>query len=416
MTLSDAHRSHASERLGLHLSEERLLELQRFVTTRAQPARRPPEAECEDFLNGETYFFRYPFFLSLLAGRLEAGGGEPFRVLCPACSTGEEVYSLAFVLGPAARRRGRPLEIVGSDVRPKAVRSARDGVFGVWSLRNTPPPERPKYFDVPQEGRFRIKDEFRPFVRFAVRNLLDAIDEPAFDAVVLCNATLYMHERAARAAYTNVHAALKPEGLLLIAPTDPPPGAAIWRHCPEYGGWSVYRPIPTAGAGDFGRARAALEGLELPWIAPLPEPAPFSARPSRGRTGARKPSAKTPRVSGSAGVAARPKDAGRAGVPRASLWSLQPDDAALWGAWASGQLASVEPRIREKVFFEPDNPLWRFLRGACLWELGWLRRARRELAEAERLLAAFPSDQAVSGLCTAAELRRVMEEWGAQHG
>ena len=148
-------------------------------------------------------------------------------MLAPACSTGEEVYSLAFVLGPKARRLGRRLEIVGTDVRSRAVRQAREGVYGIWSLRNTPPAERPKYFEVPREGRFRVKDEFRPVVRFAVRNLLDAIDDGPYDAVVLCNATLYMHESAARSAYANVAACLQPEGLLLIAPTDPPPGATL---------------------------------------------------------------------------------------------------------------------------------------------------------------------------------------------
>ena len=102
--------------------------------------------------------------------------------------------------------------------------------------------------------------------------------------------------------------------------------------------------------------------------------------------------------------------------PQLALWSLEPDAAGLWAAWSAGQLASVEPRIRQKVFFEPDNPLWRFLHGAVLWERGWLRRARREIERAEALLAEAPSGLAVSGLCSAAELRRVIEEWSVQHG
>jgi hypothetical protein len=98
------------------------------------------------------------------------------------------------------------------------------------------------------------------------------------------------------------------------------------------------------------------------------------------------------------------------------LWSLQPDAVELWAAWSAGKLTSVEPKIRQKVFFEPHNPLWRFLQGAVLWEQGWLARARREIERAKRLLAAAPAEAAMSGLCSAAELRRVIEEWGVQHG
>jgi chemotaxis methyl-accepting protein methylase len=412
--------TYAAERLGLHLSDERRGELQRFVGRRGKAASGSTSGGVEDFLNGETYFFRYPFFLSLLLGRLEAAGRQPFRVLCPACSTGEEVYSLAFVLGQAARRLGLRLEIVGTDVRPKAVRQAREGLYGVWSLRNTPPLERTKYFEVLPDGRFRVKDEFRSFVRFAVRNLLDPVDDGPFDAVVLCNATLYMHESASRVAYANVGAGLQPDGVLLIAPTDPPPGALAWRHCPEYGGWSVYRKALRVAAPAAESESNRLAELVLPAFTPLaeaPKPAEstLGARSEARATAGRRSFGRAPLPAAERPRPADPESPSK-GRPHLSLWSLQPDAVEVWAAWSAGKLTSVEPRIRHKVFFEPDNPLWRFLQGAVLWEQGWLRRARREIEQAERLLAAVPAEAAVSGLCSAAELRRVIEEWGVQHG
>jgi hypothetical protein len=98
------------------------------------------------------------------------------------------------------------------------------------------------------------------------------------------------------------------------------------------------------------------------------------------------------------------------------MWTLQPEDTEIWSAWASGRLSSVEERLRQRVFFEPDQPLWRFLQGVVLWEQGWLKRARREIEHAERLLGGAAPDTLVSGLCTAAELRRLIDEWSAQHG
>jgi len=417
--------AHASERLGLHLSAERLRELQRYVASHARSASPATKGALEDFLNGETYFFRYPFFLSLLEGRLAAASSASFRVLCPACSTGEEVYSLAFTLAEKARRLGRRLEIVGTDVRGRAVRHAREGVYGVWSLRNTPPAERPRYFDVPQEGRFRVKDEYRAPVRFAARNLLDAVDDGPYDAVVLCNATLYMHEGAARQAYANVAAALQPDGLLLVAPTDPPPSAQLFRHCPEYGGWSVYRKAGHDRESAAAHVQQRLSELALPYSTPLPA-AGAGAEPATGRGGAapsasrvaaaRKDKARRPRAKAVSASVARPAKKAATPGPAVSLWALQPDAAELWTAWSAGRLATVEPRIRQQVFFEPDNPLWRFLYGAVLWERGWLKRARREVERALSLLAAAPAQTAVSGLCSAAELRRVIEEWSVQHG
>lgn len=406
----DALRTKAEERLGIHVNEDRLRELERFAAQHAKGERPSHEPGIEDFLNGETYFFRYPFFLNLLKARVAVGAEPSFRVLCPACSTGEEVYSLCFALFDAARASGHALEIVGTDVRPKAIRVAREGVYGVWSLRNMPPGERPLYFEVPHPGRFRVKDAFRSAVRFGVANLLDPIENGPFDAIQLCNATLYMHERAAREVYANVRACLKPDGLLLIAPTDPPPGAAGWRHCPEYSGWSIYRLAPDAGAAAESDLATTLDRAQQAAAAALAVPlAPRRAlrRPARGAEArhARPPAPPARKPAPPPAAAGHPP-----------MWSLQPEDTEIWSAWANGRLASVEERLRQKVFFEPDQPLWRFLQGVVLWEQGWLKRARREIDQAERLLGGAAPETLVSGLCTAAELRRLIDEWSAQHG
>jgi chemotaxis methyl-accepting protein methylase len=406
----DSLRAKAEERLGILVNEDRLRELERFAAQHAKGERPAHEPGVEDFLNGETYFFRYPFFLNLLKARVAGSVEAPFRVLCPACSTGEEVYSLSFALFDAALANGRGLEIVGSDVRPKAIRVAREGVYGVWSLRNMPPGERPLYFDVPHPGRFRVKDAFRSLVRFAVANLLDPIEDGPFDGVVLCNATLYMHERAAREVYANIRACLKPDGLLLIAPTDPPPGAAGWRHCPEYSGWSVYRPARESGAGEQAGLAATLDRAQQAAAAVLAAHAAHPA-PRRAPRRAARPPAEPARKA----AASRPAPEPVLSV-HPPMWSLQPEDTEIWSAWATGRLASVEERLRQKVFFEPDQPLWRFLQGVVLWEQGWLKRARREIEQAERLLGGAAPETLVSGLCTAAELRRLIDEWSAQHG
>jgi hypothetical protein len=163
-----------------------------------------------------------------------------------------------------------------------------------------------------------------------------------------------------------------------------------------------------------------LAELVLPTFTPAVEaqarslPTPKASGRELARTSPRRVRRRAPASAATrpAATPARPNASG----PHTSLWSIEPDAAELWAAWSACKLASVEPRIRHKVFFEPDNPIWRFLLGAVLWERGWLRRARREIERAEALLAEAPADAAVSGLCSAAELRRVIEEWSVQHG
>ncbi len=70
---------------------------------------------------------------------------------------------------------------------------------------------------------------------------------------------------------------------------------------------------------------------------------------------------------------------------------------------------------RQKIFFAPEHPLWRFLHGAVLWEQGWLQKARREMEAAGRLVEGLPPEESVAGLCTAAELARMVAFWLTQH-
>jgi chemotaxis protein methyltransferase CheR len=325
------------------------------------------QAVLDALLIGETYFFRYPFYLQLLRQQMAARpAGAPFRVLCPACSSGEEVYSLAFALRDDAHAQARRLEIVGTDARESAVATARAAIYTAWSLRSTEASVRDRLLEPAAEGRFRVREPYRTLPSFAVRNLLEPPASGPFDAVLLPNATLYMQPEGAATVYRNLARAIVVDGLLLLAPTDPIPREP-WRRHEQHQGWAV-----------FGTTAAA----EPPAVdeTPVERPRPAPPAPSR------------------------------------PVEERREEDERLWAAWASGRLGTAHDRIRELVFHEPGEPLWRFLHGAVLWERGWLRRARKEMDAAARLLGPLPPERRVRGLCTARELSGLVEFWSEQHG
>ncbi len=332
-----------TQKLGVRWNEDRLRDLDQFL---ARGVDRADTDALADFMNGETYFFRYPAYLAVLEAGLDRHTAErPFRIWCAACSSGEEAYSVAFALLDQAERTGKQVDIVGSDVRPRAIAAARSAVYGPWSLRNLAPADRPRRFEPWNGETWRVREPYRSAPRFVVRNLLDAVVDAPYDAILLCNATLYMEPFAAERVYARMESCLQPEGLLLLAPTDPSPGAA-WTSAGEDGAWSIFR-------------RAT----------PRPEPPPPAA----------------PRM-----------------PPRPT-------------AVASAPILALK-ELRQRIFLEPESPLWRFLNGVALWEQGWLRRADREIERAVQLAAELADDRSVAGLCSAAELRTMIAQWRNRHG
>src|SRR5439155_16502206 len=97
------------------------------------------------------------------------------------------------------------------------------GRYGEWSLRQTAPGLRRRYFT--QEGQeLVLHDEVRRAVSFEERNLLD--DDPdfyrpdGFDIVFCRNVIMYFTPEAARALIQRLASALAPGGFLFLGPAE----------------------------------------------------------------------------------------------------------------------------------------------------------------------------------------------------
>ena len=234
---------------------------------------------------GETHFLRHRDqfdLLSAVVGELPglARRGS-LKVWSAACSTGEEVWTLAATLRAHPKLGGR-FEIFGSDFNAESVKKAEVGVYKSWSLRGVQTEEVAEWLWSAGDS-YRVDPELRRHVRFAVANLMDR-PYPGDQDVIFCrNVLIYFRPDAVRRVYEGLAAALAPGGVLFVASTDPQPepgcgldvvdcgGARYFRRSVDAPSLSPSRVVePTTGPTARAAAPAAPAALGQPAAAARP--------------------------------------------------------------------------------------------------------------------------------------------------
>ncbi|MYM36326.1 PAS domain-containing protein [Duganella sp. FT94W] len=186
----------------------------------------------KELLIGVTHFFRDPgvwdqlrdaVFPELLLAHPE--GGE-FKAWVPACSTGEEAYTLAIVFREAALRMPAPerysLQIFATDLDLDAIGRARQGIFGADIGAQVPADVLRRYFIATDEGGYRIAKDIRKDIIFAKQNVIS--DPPFTKLDVLCcrNLLIYFTPKLQAQLIPLFHYSLRPNGLLVLGSADTP--------------------------------------------------------------------------------------------------------------------------------------------------------------------------------------------------
>jgi len=190
--------------------------------------RNPREVRAlfDDLLIGVTGFFRDPKAFSSLEKAVTvalraARPGSRFRAWVPACSTGEEAYSLAMVLMDSLRKVGRSLQlqIFATDLGADAVEKARAGTYSTKQVRAEVGPTRLERYFTPVDGAYRIKKEVRERITFSQH---DALKDPPFirlDLISCRNLMIYLDSELQKRLLL-FHYSLNPEGLLFLGSSE----------------------------------------------------------------------------------------------------------------------------------------------------------------------------------------------------
>lgn len=144
--------------------------------------------------------------------------GNNLKIWSAACSTGDEPYTLAMVLGkfvPLNR-----IQIIATDIDKQVLEKAQLGIYDDKSLKGLPDDLKSKYFNKLDEKRFQISDEVKKCVKFSQHNLLKDTYPDRCDLIVCRNVMIYFTEEAKQVMYQKFNDSLKPEGILFVGSTE----------------------------------------------------------------------------------------------------------------------------------------------------------------------------------------------------
>ena len=209
----------------------------------------------EVVLNAETLFFRDARFFrglqeQLLPALLERRRAERrLRIWSGACSTGQEVYSLAILLREEfPELAGWHLDIIGSDLSPRRIQRATRGRYRQGEVnRGLPARYLVRHFDQDQD-EWVVAPDLRAQIHFTVQNLIEPWSVTGrFDIVLLRHVLIYFDDQLRRSVLTRVHERLRGDGLLLLGSAEQPRpvGHLFDRSRPAIAG--CFAPVPVIG-------------------------------------------------------------------------------------------------------------------------------------------------------------------------
>lgn len=277
-------------RMGLHYAPDRWGDLERAVTQMAVELGFADGDACmRHFLSvavdrtgietlashltiGETYFFREPASFEALAtdilpdliAQRRVSGNRYLRIWSAACSTGEEAYTMAILLDRLIPDiAGWNVTILATDINPRSLRKAIDGVYGDWSFRGIDPEIRRAYF-TPRGGRWEIIPRIRRMVSFAYHNLAEDLypsvhnNTNGMDIIFCRNVLMYFSTGTARRVVANLQHSLVDGGWLVAASVE--------------GSTELFQPLHNIGLAAATIYRKAQSPPLVPFtLPPLPE-------------------------------------------------------------------------------------------------------------------------------------------------
>jgi len=187
----------------------------------------------------ETSFFRdiSPFDLlrhklipELIDRRARAGAAR-IRIWSAACSTGQELYSIAIMLKELLGDTDRyGIRLFGTDISNDAVARASRGLFSPVEIsRGLSEAQRAKYF-AQGGGGWQIRDEIRGMASFQKLNLMaDFSALGRFDVIFCRNVAIYFSDKDRITLFGRMERALEQGGCLVIGAMESLNGI-----CPQF--------------------------------------------------------------------------------------------------------------------------------------------------------------------------------------
>jgi len=255
-TIPDFWLSHLSEfvasQMGLHFPKERWYNLERGICSAihefgfkdaesciqwllsARLTKNQIEILASHLTVGETYFFREKKSFDILEEhilpeliRSRQDMERRLRIWSAGSSTGEEPYSIAILLNKMLLNlKDWNITIRATDINPRFLQKASEGVYNKWSFRDTLPWIKERYFKKTKEDRFEILPYIKKLVSFSYLNLAEDSypsllnNTNAMDIIFCRNVLMYFDQERQRKVIQNLYRCLIEGGWLIVSPSE----------------------------------------------------------------------------------------------------------------------------------------------------------------------------------------------------
>jgi two-component system CheB/CheR fusion protein len=171
------------------------------------------------FREKETFqFLKTNLFLKLLKSK---NADETLRIWVPACSTGQEAYSIAMIIAELQEEITDkiPVQIFATDLSQEVIREARNGKYSPSNVDSIPAKYLSRFFTKTGET-YHIAKELREMCIFAPHNILSDPPFSRMDFVSCCNVLIYFDAVAQKKVFTSLHFALNDLGYLMLGQAE----------------------------------------------------------------------------------------------------------------------------------------------------------------------------------------------------
>jgi len=141
------------------------------------------------------------------------------KIWSAACSTGDEPYTLAMILGKYMPLSN--ISILATDIDKQVLEKAQIGLYNEKSLAGLPKEYISKYFTTTAgKTAFQISNDIKKCVQFKQHNLLKDTYPTNFDLILCRNVLIYFTEEAKEEIYRKFNGTLRAGGYLFVGSTE----------------------------------------------------------------------------------------------------------------------------------------------------------------------------------------------------
>lgn len=231
-------------RLGKLLERERCNSFTEFYHKAKSDGSKLLEKQIIDAITtNETLFFRDANPFELLKHKIipevvdsrtsstPKGMPVPVRIWSAACSTGQEIFSIAIVLKELLVSLDKyNIKLMGSDISDAAIKQASYGTYNKFEIERGLPRERLQRYFTAMGDNWKIKDDIRSMATFRKFNLMGPFSGLGkFDIIFCRNVAIYFKLEDRVKVFEKIADSLENDGYLIIGSTESLTGV-----CPRF--------------------------------------------------------------------------------------------------------------------------------------------------------------------------------------